>query len=429
MGCCCSSAVIPSPGGRDFEGIPANKAELKIIARLMSDTYQRGAADRWPQIDVAARKELTIIANATQKQKRGEDPPTWEDRQPLKPKYLMKQACEVYALRRDHVQIPKEELQKLMHSLSRLLTVKESDGDEKAVVSDAAAAETAAAETAVNNDDEDKKEPEKKRRKKRKNAIQDFSPDAMKQLSMAERAAKDMRAEGYEYGEVDPESLFELLYRLKMILGHFWPPRRPISDLDALTGGGKQKKKRKKGKGGGEEIEPPLEVRVVDCFLDLGSGAGKAVFCAALFFEFAACRGIDNIHGLVQASEELKERWDDSIAPSLQGRKAETVIEFKQGDLVSSTEMGLDKGDPKSSFLFINGPTFTDGMMAKLAAKANGRSVPSETIAIVTGRKWHDLDKGLWAIVAQDTLKMSWGVETPVFVYEKLPEEKRKKKK
>ena len=319
----------------------------------------------------------------------------------------------------------------LLHSLEKLLTVKAdpppreeaSGGGEKAGGDDAAAAATAAT-------DEEKKEPEKKKvKKKRKNAIQDFGPEAMKQLSMAERAAKDMRAEGYEYGEVDPESLFQLLYRLKMILGHFWPPRKPASDLDALTGGGKKKKRKKKKKKGEEdEGQPPLEVKVVDCFLDLGSGAGKVVFCAALFFEFAACRGIDNIHGLVQASEELKEKWDDSIAPSLQGRKGETAIEFKQGDLLSSTVMGVDKGDPRSSFLFINGPTFTDDMMAKLAAKANGRGVPSETIAIVTARKWHDLDKGIWVLVAEDTLKMSWGVETSAFVYEKLPQEKRRRK-
>ena len=94
MGCCSSGRVVPtSPGGRDFDGIPSDKAELKIIARLMCDTYQRGTDNRWAQIDETTRKELTIIDNATT-HKRGEELPTWEDRQPLKPKYLMKQgAC------------------------------------------------------------------------------------------------------------------------------------------------------------------------------------------------------------------------------------------------------------------------------------------------------------------------------------------------
>ena len=213
-----------------IEGIPSDDPELATIARLISSSHRRGTEERWSQIDIETRKELTHIENKGKNHGAGEELPTWEDKKPLSAKYLMTKARKIYALRREHVKIPAIELKKHMDRFNKLITVEESTEEKiaaAAAATAAAEAETAASGAAASGEkkkgEKKKKKGEKGGEKKKHEATLDFSPEAMKQVSMDERAALDMREDEYVYGEVQAKSFFELLYRLKMIHGYFWP--------------------------------------------------------------------------------------------------------------------------------------------------------------------------------------------------------------
>ena len=75
-----------------IEGIPSDDPELATIARLISSSHRRGTEERWSQIDIETRKELTHIENKGKNHGAGEELPTWEDKKPLSAKYLMTKA-------------------------------------------------------------------------------------------------------------------------------------------------------------------------------------------------------------------------------------------------------------------------------------------------------------------------------------------------
>eukprot|EP00613_Pedinella_sp_CCMP2098_P074785 CAMPEP_0171929004 /NCGR_PEP_ID=MMETSP0993-20121228/27235_1 /TAXON_ID=483369 /ORGANISM="non described non described, Strain CCMP2098" /LENGTH=451 /DNA_ID=CAMNT_0012568425 /DNA_START=86 /DNA_END=1444 /DNA_ORIENTATION=- len=401
----------------DFDGIDPNDVETKNLARLISMTHPRGTEDRWKEVERQLRKDLC------------EKDEHWEDKKSLSAKGLLTRTKKVYELRKSHVDIPPPELAKLMKSFELLIrgkdAVNEDSGKEEfagqaakaaegqaAVNGDAATPEGAnEAGVAILDGDAD---PKKNKKKKK---ARDYSADAMKLLSQEERASLDMREDGFEYGEVVPESFFALLYKLKYIHGHMWPPSHKkggasvadSSSADDLENVQKKKKKSKKGRNADDGKV------VADSFMDLGSGAGKAVFCAALFFEFAACGGVEMIAALSDAAKELGTRWADEIGPTLKGKKADTRIEFEGSDVRHSPKWA------KGSFLFLNAPTLSEDTLEQLAIKANGKAVRPESVAIVVSRPWKALNKDKWILIAEDSLECSWGV-TKVFVYEKLAE-------
>ena len=150
-----------------------------------------------------------------------------------------------------------------------------------------------------------------------------------------------------------------------------------------------------------------------------GCGAGKAVFLAALFFEFEKCGGIEMIQGLSAKGKDLVERWKNDLAPTLPEGKAEaTKLSLEAGDMLLST--GANDW-AKNTHILMNGPTFSDHLLEQLAVKANGRAVHPETVVITVSMPWAQLDKDKWALIAEDSCKMSWG-KAKVFVYEKLPD-------
>ena len=320
----------------DIPGI--DDLELKSLARLMATKFPRGTSDRWRCVDEQLRKDLC---------EPGED---WEDRKGQSAKQLLGKAKKIYALRKDHVKIPATDAMKLTKLLDRLIL---GPGEQAA----AEATEVGAADApAVEIGEEDEVGKQKKKKKKDKpGEARDYSCKALKQLSMDERSALDLRDEGFEFGEVDPESFLGLLYRLKVIHGHLWPPkedaaarRKKKKEEEEEEEEAKGGKKKGKGKKGGDEGD----TTVADSFYDLGCGAGKAVFLAALFFEFASVGGTEMITGLASAGRDLSERWDSDVAPTLQGASArpDTKVTIEGNDLMTST-LWYQQG----TYFFLNG--------------------------------------------------------------------------
>jgi hypothetical protein len=232
----------------DFDGIDPNDVELKNLARLISMTHPRGTEERWKEIEKQLRKDLC---------EKDED---WEEKKALSAKGLLTRTKKVYDGRKAYVDMPSADLAKLMKSFDLLIKGKEAlseeagqeagggaegaakaDGDapggEAEAAGDAAAAGGGGGGDATTPAEKTPAAGEETVPKKRKKKVEarDYGPEAMKLLSQRQRDSNDIREDGFEYGEVEPEAFFNLLYKLKYIHGHLWPP---LHKKDKGGGGG-----------------------------------------------------------------------------------------------------------------------------------------------------------------------------------------------
>jgi hypothetical protein len=196
-----SAKVEPkASAAMDFEGIDPSDFELKCLARHLSRDFVRGTSDRWKRVDQQLRQDLAPPGAA------------WEDAKALSAKALLAKSRQVYALRRAHVHLPAAELATLMKGMDRLLlepgehsavagAKMHTFGEEGGAAGGAAAAAAPAAPPATGDAAADEK-------KAKKGSVvvasgpRDYSAEAMKAVSVNERAALDLREEGFEYGEV-----------------------------------------------------------------------------------------------------------------------------------------------------------------------------------------------------------------------------------
>ncbi len=50
----------------------------------------------------------------------------------------------------------------------------------------------------------------------------------------------------------------------------------------------------------------------------------------------------------------------------------------------------------RGTFLLLHGPTFGEALLQRLGARANSKAVQPETVAIVLGKPWAELDPNKW---------------------------------
>src|SRR5262249_8238360 len=101
--------------------------------------------------------------------------------------------------------------------------------------------------------------------------------------------------------------------------------------------------------------------QVAETFYDLGSGAGKAVFIAALVFPFTKACGVEKLSGLYQLSCSLLDKLQNKSGYQQLVRHREVNIQFIHGDLL---EQDISDGD----IIFINATAF-DGLFDQLIIK------------------------------------------------------------
>lgn len=106
-----------------------------------------------------------------------------------------------------------------------------------------------------------------------------------------------------------------------------------------------------------KEIRPKKD----DVFYDLGSGAGKAVFVAALAFQFQKSVGIELLDDLYLASETALHIYKKQIEPGLLFHPL-PQIEFRSGDILRED---FSDGD----IIFLHATCFHDSMMRVLCRK------------------------------------------------------------
>lgn len=79
-----------------------------------------------------------------------------------------------------------------------------------------------------------------------------------------------------------------------------------------------------------------------EVFFDLGSGTGKAVFLAALCFDFARLVGVELLPALGAAAREVLARYDAEVRPLLPPEKRAQRIELRDGDCRNVDLSGAD---------------------------------------------------------------------------------------
>jgi len=180
----------------DFDGIDPSNFELKCLAKLLSRDFVRGTPDRWKVTDQKMRQDLAVPGEAK-----------WEDTKAYSAKSLLTKSKQVYALRRDHVQIPASELARLMKAMDRLILgpgEQSANTEAEVQAANGSGGEGGAATTPATADAGSDKGKKKKEGGggADDNSTRDYSTTALKNVSMDERASLDLRAEGFEYGEV-----------------------------------------------------------------------------------------------------------------------------------------------------------------------------------------------------------------------------------
>lgn len=141
-----------------------------------------------------------------------------------------------------------------------------------------------------------------------------------------------------------------------------------------------------------------------DVFYDLGSGAGKAVFTAASFFDMNKACGIELLPALYHLSHQ-QIRKAQPMAKACQ-RKLST-IEFIQEDFL---QFDISDGD----IIFINATCLSFSSWEKILDKLMHLKIGSRVI--VTSKK---IQHDAFEIVSQSFELMSWGLNS-VNIYRKV---------
>lgn len=143
-----------------------------------------------------------------------------------------------------------------------------------------------------------------------------------------------------------------------------------------------------------------------DVFYDLGSGIGKAVFAAALLYDWKKCCGIEFLPALHETAVTLLEKF--SQLPELEKYFPQTKfnIQFFHQDFFQT-----DLSD--ANVIFVNSTAFHTLLWEKLATKLE--ETQSGTRIITTSKRLADTH---FEQIAEGMLSQSWGVSSAL-VYQR----------
>lgn len=135
-------------------------------------------------------------------------------------------------------------------------------------------------------------------------------------------------------------------------------------------------------------------------FVDMGSGAGKAVLTASLCFPFASATGIEILPGLVNLAQKKAQTLQSSVAIN-------TDISFYLDDF-------LNYPLEDTQVVFINATAFQPFFWQQIQARLH--DLPKGARVIVNTRT---IQSDAFQLIHRDYHVMSWGLST-VAIYEKV---------
>lgn len=151
-----------------------------------------------------------------------------------------------------------------------------------------------------------------------------------------------------------------------------------------------------------QEVDP----KEGEIFYDLGSGTGKGVLSAALFFPFAKVVGVELLDGLHEASENVLKRFHAEIAPGLVTKKL-PIIEFHHADFLA-----YDMSD--ADVIFAHATCFHDSLMKSLTKKLEGLKKGARVLVVSK-----TIESPSYRLTARQEYTFSWGNAT-LHSYEKV---------
>jgi SAM-dependent methyltransferase len=144
-----------------------------------------------------------------------------------------------------------------------------------------------------------------------------------------------------------------------------------------------------------------------EIFYDLGCGAGRAVFSAALCFPFLHVKGIELLPPLYEVCTTLKKRFDSLVSEDEVFKKDSYDIEFLHGNL-------LRKNFSKGTLFFLNATCFRDKDWQALQKKLLKLAVGTRFIVVT-----RQLEDPAFQLIEGATYQMSWGPSS-VHIYRKV---------
>lgn len=156
-----------------------------------------------------------------------------------------------------------------------------------------------------------------------------------------------------------------------------------------------------------------------DNFYDLGSGAGKGVFTAALSCNFKKVKGVEYLPSLTKLSNMVLKRYSKKIKPKLSLNKQKQKIEFVNSDILK-----FDCSD--ADMIYIASTTFNQPLMDDIAEHIK-KVRPGAVILTLTD----SLPQRIFRLSGKIKMATSWDSSTTVYIYKRrwkiLSKEPKKK--
>ncbi len=143
-----------------------------------------------------------------------------------------------------------------------------------------------------------------------------------------------------------------------------------------------------------------------EVFYDLGSGSGKAVIAAALFFPFSKAIGIELLEDLYNGSQYVLERFKKEIQPHLTQEIIPTIQFFHQDFL----DFDFSDGD----IVFAHATCFHDGQIRRLFHKFDTLKKGARLLLVSKS-----ISLSSFKLVKSGEYPLSWGKAT-LHLYEKI---------
>ncbi len=173
------------------------------------------------------------------------------------------------------------------------------------------------------------------------------------QISLSARRRMSYEDKAFTYGEVLPDSFYQMLSMVKPKQG--------------------------------------------ETFYDLGSGTGRAVFLAHLLFPFQKSVGVEILGELYKTAASVKSRFETSFKSTLPQEKQSQMIEFINEDFLT-----IDLSD--ANVVFANSTCFYPELMIGLERKFE--TLKKDTRVVVLTQY---LQSPKFLLTKKDVFQMSWG--------------------
>lgn len=144
-----------------------------------------------------------------------------------------------------------------------------------------------------------------------------------------------------------------------------------------------------------------------ETFYDLGAGAGKAVFCAALLNDWKKCKGIEYLPALHSCTRTLLEKLRNMPEAQQYFPQILNNIEFIENDMLNANFNDAD-------IVYMNATAFAPDLWEALIPKLE--ALKSGTRIIVLTKR---LNKDKFELIQDTMLPMSWGMNS-VMVYKRV---------